>query len=171
MTSPVLRWSGVFPAALTMFDRQGRLDAVAMREHVERLVLAGAHGIVAAGTSGEFISLERDERLELISLVVDAVADRIPVIAGTGTAGTTSTIALTRDAAAVGATGAIVILPYYQRPTHHEVMRHLEAVGEASPIPVMVYNNPSNSGAPALAAADLASLYRRGLASGVATRH
>ena len=165
MTAP--GWSGVYPATLTMFDRRGRLDTVATREHVERLVRDGAHGIVVAGTSGEFISLDLAERLALIETVTQSVGGRLPVIAGTGTAATASTMALTRDASAMGVSGVIVILPYYQRPSLPEVRAHLEAVGRSSAVPVMVYNNPANSAAPALDARDLASLYHAGHAQGV----
>jgi 4-hydroxy-tetrahydrodipicolinate synthase len=160
-------WAGIYPAALTMFDARGRLDEEATAEHLDRLVRDGAHGIVAAGTSGEFVALDDAERRRLIAVAVRAVAGRVPVIAGTGTASTPGTIALTREAADLGADGAIVILPYYQRPTLAEVVEHLRAVGAASPLPVMVYNNPANSGAPPLDASDLAALHRDGLAAGV----
>lgn len=150
-----------------MFDRRGHLDDVAMREHIERLVQDGVHGIIVAGTSGEFISLEDHERLHLIQLVSDVVAGRVPLIAGTGTAATATSIRLTQAAASMGIAGTIVILPYYQRPHLREVMQHLDAVGRATDVPMMVYNNPANSAAPALSAHDLASLYRSGRASGV----
>jgi 4-hydroxy-tetrahydrodipicolinate synthase len=166
MTRPV-DWTGIYPAALTMFDASGRLDEGATAEHARSLVAQGAHGIVVAGTSGEFITLDEDERRRVIDGVVRAVGDRVPVIAGTGTASTEGTIALTRHAADAGAAGAIVILPYYLKPTEREVIEHLRAVGTGSPIPVMVYNNPANSGAPPLEATHLAALYREGCASGV----
>jgi 4-hydroxy-tetrahydrodipicolinate synthase len=160
-------WTGIYPAALTMFDEHGRLDEEATVAHLRSLVDQGAHGVVVAGTSGEFIALDDDERRRVIRCAVDAVGGRVPVIAGTGSASTPHTIALTREAAEMGADGAIVILPYYQKPTEREVMAHLRAVGEASPIPVMVYNNPSNSAAPPLEAPGLAALYADGLASAV----
>jgi 4-hydroxy-tetrahydrodipicolinate synthase len=155
-------WSGVFPAVLTMFDADGRIDEPAMRAHLDRLVNDGAHGVIVAGTSGEFISLDDAERRRLFEIAVDVVAGRVPVIAGTGTASTASTIALTRDAAAIGVDGVIVILPYYQRPSLAEVLEHFRAVGRAAPVPVMVYDNPANSAAPALEAGHLAALYRDG---------
>jgi 4-hydroxy-tetrahydrodipicolinate synthase len=160
-------WSGVFPASLTMFDAAGAIDEAAMRAQLERLVREGAHGIVVAGTSGEFIALADDERRRLFEVAVETVAGRVPVIAGTGTASTASTIALTRDAGSIGADGAIVILPYYQRPSIVEVMEHLHAVGRTSPVPVLAYNNPANSAAPALDAHHLAELHRDGHAVGV----
>ena len=157
-----MRWRGIFPAALTMFDRQGGLDEDATSAHLDRLIAAGAHGVVVGGTSGEFIGLTERERLRLVEVAVAAVAGRVPVIAGTGWFSTHETIALTRAAADAGADGAIVILPYYQKPTVAEIMEHFRAVGRASPIPVMVYNNPANSSAPPLEAAHLGELYADG---------
>jgi 4-hydroxy-tetrahydrodipicolinate synthase len=160
-------WAGIFPAALTMFDAHGGIDEWAMRAHLDRLVGEGAHGVVVAGTSGEFISLEPAERRRLFEIAVETVAGRVPVIAGTGTASTGSTIELTRDAGAIGADGVIVILPYYQRPSVGEILEHFRAVGRASTVPVMVYNNPANSAAPGLDARHLEGLYRDGDAAAV----
>jgi 4-hydroxy-tetrahydrodipicolinate synthase len=157
-----LPWRGIFPAALTMFDRQGGLDEEATAAHLDRLITAGAHGVVVGGTSGEFIGLTEHERVRLVEVAVGAVAGKVPVIAGTGWFSTRETISLTRAAADAGADGSIVILPYYQKPTVAEIMEHFRAVGRASPIPVMVYNNPANSSAPPLEAAQLRELYSDG---------
>ena len=162
-----LPWRGIYPAALTMFDRQGGLDEEATAAHLDRLITAGAHGVVVGGTSGEFIGLTERERVRLVEVAVGAVAGRVPVIAGTGWFSTRETISLTRAAADAGADGAIVILPYYQKPTVAEIMEHFRAVGRASPIPVMVYNNPANSSAPPLEAAQLRELYSDGYAHAV----
>jgi 4-hydroxy-tetrahydrodipicolinate synthase len=160
-------WAGVFPAVLTMFDADGRLDDDATARHIDRLIQYGAHGVVVGGTSGEFISLDDAERRRLIEVGVQAAAGRVPVIAGTGHASTRHTIELTEHAARVGANGAIVILPYYQRPTELEVVAHFRVVGRASPLPVMLYNNPANSGAPPLDTAQIRALYEEGLGQAV----
>jgi 4-hydroxy-tetrahydrodipicolinate synthase len=152
----------VFPASLTMFDRDGGLDLAATQRHIASLVDQGANGVVVAGTSGEFIALDDRERLALVEAAVDAVAGRVPVIAGTGAFSTAATISMSRDAEAIGASGVIVILPYYQRPSTAEVRDHFAAVGREVGIPVMAYNNPANSAAPPLSARDLADLYRSG---------
>jgi 4-hydroxy-tetrahydrodipicolinate synthase len=165
MTDPAL--TGIFPATLTMFDPRGQVDLGLTREHVSRLVSDGAHGIVATGTSGEFIALSDQERLQVIGSVVGAVNGRVPVVASTGAYGTAQTIALTTAAADAGADAALIILPYYQRPSRAEMMRHFEEVAKATSIPLLVYNNPANSAAPALSADDLGTLYREGLAHGV----
>ena len=160
-------WAGIFPAALTMFDATGRLDEAGTAAHVDRLIGDGANGVVVAGTSGEFVTLNEPERRRVIEVGVAAARGRVPVIAGTGYASTSATIALTEHAANAGASGAIVILPYYMRPTEAEVMEHFRSVGRASPIPIMVYNNPANSGAPSLSAPRLRELYEAGYAAAV----
>lgn len=162
MLKAQVSWTGVFVPALTMFDPAGELDVAATAAHLDRLVEEGAQGIVVAGTSGEFVTLDEVERRRILEIGVAAVRGRVPVIAGTGYASTAATIRLTKHAAAVGADGAIVILPYYLRPTEHEVIEHFRAVGRASPIPVMVYNNPENSSAPALSATQIRDLYEAG---------
>lgn len=160
-------WAGMYPAAMTMFDERGRVDEDATAAHAARLVEDGVQGIVSAGTSGEFILLDTEERMRVIRAAIAGAAGRVPVIAGTGTAATHETIVLTERAAAAGAAGAIVILPYYLKPTPAEVVDHFRAVGAASPIPVMVYNNPANSAAPAIEPPALAELYRDGLVASV----
>ncbi|MGW3955496.1 dihydrodipicolinate synthase family protein [Streptomyces sp. NPDC004752] len=160
-------WGGIFPAALTMFDARGRLDEDATAAHLDWLIGQGAHGVVVAGTSGEFVALSGRERHRLFEIAVKAAAGRGPVIAGTGAFGTTETVELTRGAAEAGASGALVILPYYQRPHHDEVMAHFRAVGAAAEIPVMLYNNPTNSGTDPLTATDIAALYQEGAVQAV----
>lgn len=160
-------WAGIYPAALTMFDAHGAVDDEATIAHFDRLIRDGAHGIVVAGTSGEFIGLNEHERRHIIRLAVAAAAGRVPVIAGTGYYSTRETIRLTEDAAMAGVDGAIVILPYYQRPTLGEVMAHFRAVGQASTVPIMIYNNPTNSGAPGLDTPALRALYEEGWATAV----
>ena len=160
-------WNGIFPAALTIFDDAGRIDEDATATHLDRLITEGAHGLVVAGTSGEFILLDDAERRRVIELAVQTSGGRVPVIAGTGYASTDATIAMTEHAAKSGADAAIVILPYYLRPTEQEVLQHFIDVGRASPIPIIVYNNPANSAAPELSVPQLHDLYEQGLIAGV----
>ena len=167
MTTTPVTWAGVYPAALTMFDRSGALDRDAYAGHLEHLVASGAHGVVVAGTSGEFASLTEGERHEVIEIAVSVVGGRIPVIAGTGWASTSATLATTRSAEAVGVDGVIVILPYFLIPTVAEILDHFRAVRQATSLPIMVYNNPRNSAAPGLASRDLAALYAEGTVQAV----
>lgn len=156
-------WQGIFPAALTMFDANGAIDAAAQTAHLTSLLEQGVHGFVLAGTSGEFIGLDRRERAELVEISAAAVDRAVPIIAGTGAYGTAETIAMTRDAAAAGADGAIVILPYYQRPARHEVVEHFRAIARSTDLPIMLYNNPANSGTNPLSDDDIAMLAREGV--------
>jgi 4-hydroxy-tetrahydrodipicolinate synthase len=167
MTAEHVDWAGIYPAAMTMFDAAGAIDEAATAAHIDRLIGEGAHGIVVAGTSGEFIGLTDVERRRIITIGVRAAAGRVPVIAGTGYFSTAETIRLTEFAAEAGAQGAVVILPYYQRPEEREVFEHFRAVGRATKLPIMIYNNPMNSGAPALDATAIGALYAEGLAHAV----
>jgi 4-hydroxy-tetrahydrodipicolinate synthase len=160
-------WSGIVPAALTMFTASGELDDDATAAHLERLIADGAHGVVIGGTSGEFALLNEAERERLIEIGVEAVSGRVPVIAGTGYVATRETIRLTRRAEQLGADGAIVILPYFQRPTAIEVERHYVEVGSATGLPVMIYNNPANTAAPPLEVAAIRRLWDGGHAHAV----
>jgi 4-hydroxy-tetrahydrodipicolinate synthase len=161
------RWSGIFPAALTMFDASGALDEDGTAAHLERLVAEGVHGLVVGGTSGEFISLTEAERRRLVEVAVEAVAGRVPLVVGTGYFSTAETIRLTRFADEAGADGAIVILPYYQRPTVAEVQRHFASVGAATELPILIYNNPANTAAPPLDVRSIAELHAAGHAQGI----
>lgn len=163
----IATWGGIFPATLTMFDADGGLDIDTSVQHVDGLVQRGAHGIVLAGTSGEFIAMDREERALLTREVVAAVAGRVPVIVGTGAYSTRETIALTRDAQAAGADAGLVILPYYQRPMHQEVMGHFRQVAAGTDLPLFLYNNPTNSGTEPLDAVDIGALAAEGILAGV----
>lgn len=141
------RFRGIFPAALTMFDRDDNLDEDATARHWEWLISnQKADGLVIAGTSGEFIAMDREERLRVFRLAQDVVKGRVPVIYGSGHYSTKLTIELTEQAERYGADAAIVILPYYQRPFKPAVAEHFRAVRRATNLPIMLYNNPLNSG-------------------------
>ena len=168
ITSPKIEsWSGIFPASLTMFDADGELDTDATVAHVDWLIREGAHGIVLAGTSGEFIGLTAAERATLSKEVASAVNGRVPLIVGTGSYSTRETIQVTNDALAGGADAALIILPFYQRPHRAEVLEHFRAVHRATGAPLFVYNNPTNSGTEPLSGDDLGLLESEGVAVGV----
>ena len=161
----VVGWAGVFPAAMTMFSKSGDLDEESTGRHLENLIGNGAHGLVVAGTSGEFIGLTEAERRRLIAVAVSVVNHRVPLIVGTGYFSTRETIRLTEFAAAQGADGAIVILPYYQRPSPAEVAQHYRMIAQAVRLPIMLYNNAGNSGAPAIDAVGIRALFEEGALS------
>src|ERR1700744_4458445 len=139
------RFRGIFPAALTMFDRDDNLDEDATARHWEWLISnQKADGLVIAGTSGEFIAMDREERLRVFRLAKDVVKGRVPVIFGSGQYSTKLTIELTERAQECGADAVIVILPYFQRPSKPSVIEHFRMVRRSTDLPVMLYNNPLN---------------------------
>ena len=139
------KFRGIFPAALTMFDRENRLDEDATALHWDWLIRQGVDGLVIAGTSGEFIALENHERIRLFRLAREVSAGRVPLILGSGHYCTRLAIVLSTEAQNCGADAVIVILPYYQKPSKAAVIRHFREVRAAVDIPVMLYNNPANS--------------------------
>ena len=140
------RFRGIFPAALTMFDRNDNLDEEATARHWEWLISnQKADGLVIAGTSGEFIAMDREERLRVFRLVKDVVKGRVPVIFGSGHYSTKLTIELTEEAERCDADAVIVILPYFQRPSKPAVIEHFRSVRRSTNLPIMLYNNPLNS--------------------------
>ena len=140
------RFRGIFPAALTMFDKENRLDEENTARHWEWLIeKQQADGLVIAGTSGEFIAMESEERKRVFRLAGEVVRGRVPVIYGSGHYSTKITIDLSEDAQKCGADGIIVILPYFQKPSKAAVIEHYRRVRKAVDLPLMLYNNPHNS--------------------------
>jgi 4-hydroxy-tetrahydrodipicolinate synthase len=146
MPFAVDRFRGIFPAALTMFDKDNNLDEEATGRHWDWLITQqGADGLVIAGTSGEFIAMDFEERVRVFRLVKSVVRGRVPVLFGSGHYSTKLTIKLSEEAQKWGADGLILILPYFQRPSKAAVMEHYRRVRRATNLPIMLYNNPHNS--------------------------
>jgi len=135
---------GSIVAMVTPF-RNGAVDEAKVRELVEWHVASGTDGIVPCGTTGESPTLTHDEHKRVVEIVVDAARGRIPIIAGTGSNSTAEAIDLTRHAKAAGARAALVVNPYYNRPTQEGLYRHFRAVAEAADIPILVYNIQSRT--------------------------
>lgn len=153
------RFRGIFPAALTMFDKDNNLDEEATARHWDWLITRqGADGLVIAGTSGEFIALADEERLRLFCLAQSVVQKRVPVIFGSGHYSTKLTIQFSEEAEKCGADALIVILPYYQRPSKAAVIEHYRRVRRATHLPIMLYNNPANSACVELNPREIAQL-------------
>jgi 4-hydroxy-tetrahydrodipicolinate synthase len=132
-------FQGSIVAMVTPF-RNGKIDEAKVKELVELHVQQGTDGIVPCGTTGESPSLDHHETRRMIELTVAAAAGRIPVIAGTGSNSTAHAIELTKLAAQVGASAALVVNPYYNKPTQEGLYRHFRAVAEATALPIIVYN-------------------------------
>ncbi|MBF0136862.1 MAG: 4-hydroxy-tetrahydrodipicolinate synthase [Magnetococcus sp. DMHC-1] len=137
-------FEGVICALITPF-RDGRVDGQSMRRLIEYQISQGVQGIVPCGTTGESATLSHDEHREVIRLCLEYVNGRVPVIAGTGSNSTTESINLTRFAREAGASGALLITPYYNKPTQNGLVAHYRAVAEAVDIPLVLYNVPGRT--------------------------
>ena len=143
MTAPLFK--GVITALITPL-RDGNVDESAFERLVERQIAAGVHGLVPMGTTGESATLHPDEHRRVVELCVKIAAGRVRVIAGAGSPATDKAIELVRHAKTVGADGALVVTPYYNRPSQTGLALHYEAIAEAVQLPVMLYNVPSRTG-------------------------
>ena len=132
-------FSGSLVAMVTPF-KNGLVDEAKIRELVEFHVVNGTDALVPCGTTGESPTLSHDEHKRVVELVVDSAAGRIPVVAGTGSNSTAEAIDLTQYAERAGARGALVVNPYYNKPTQEGLYRHFRAVAESVAIPILVYN-------------------------------
>src|SRR5574337_1190300 len=132
-------FQGSIVAMVTPF-RNGKVDEAKIRVLVELHVKSGTDAIVPCGTTGESPTLSHDEHKRVVELVVEAARGRVAVIAGTGSNSTAEAVDLTAHAKRAGATGALVVNPYYNRPTQEGLYRHFRAIAEAVDIPILVYN-------------------------------
>jgi 4-hydroxy-tetrahydrodipicolinate synthase len=138
-------FKGAIVAIVTPF-KKGKVDEAALRELIEFQIANGTDGIVPCGTTGESPVLSHKEHDRVIEITVDAVKKRVPVIAGTGSNSTDEAIRLTKHAYEVGADGALMVCPYYNRPTQEGLYQHYKLIAEKVPIPIIVYNIPSRTG-------------------------
>ena len=138
-------WTGCLTALVTPF-RGGEIDLLALERLVEAQIAAGVHGLVPCGSTGESATLTHDEHIALVKAVVRLARGRIPVIAGTGSNSTAEAVRLTRAAQDAGASGALLISPYYNKPTQDGIYHHYLAVAEATTLPIVVYNIPGRTG-------------------------
>lgn len=136
---------GSIVALVTPMSSDGAIDTKALFELVEFHIANGTHAILPVGTTGESATLNHEEHCEVIRKVVDQVAGRIPVIAGTGANSTREAIDLTRCAMEAGADACLLVTPYYNKPTQEGLYQHYKAVAEAVPIPQILYNVPGRT--------------------------
>ncbi len=137
-------FKGSIPALVTPF-KNGELDLDTLKKLVEWHIAEGSNGLVPVGTTGESPTLSHTEHGRMIEEVVKAVAGRIPVIAGAGSNNTAEGIDLIRHAEAVGADAALVVTPYYNKPTQRGLIAHYTALHEACKLPIIIYNIPGRS--------------------------
>ena len=135
---------GSIPALVTPFTA-GRVDEAATRVLIDWQIDEGSTGLVPCGTTGEVATLERDEHHRLIAIAVEQARGRVPVIAGCGSYNTAASIAHMKAAEAAGADAALVVVPYYNKPSQTGIAAHFHALAAASDLPIIVYNVPSRT--------------------------
>ena len=135
---------GSMPALVTPFTN-GEVDKKALKDLVEWQIAEGSHGLVAVGTTGESPTLTHEEHRDVIRIVVEAAAGRVPVIAGAGSNNTAESIGLIQFAEEVGADAALVVTPYYNKPTQRGLIAHFTALHDCCNLPIIIYNIPPRS--------------------------
>lgn len=139
-------FKGSIVAIVTPFTRDGEIDEESLRQLVEFQIENGTDGIVPCGTTGEASTLDYEEHDKVIEIVVHQAKKRVPVIAGTGSNSTKEAIEITEHAKKVGADGALLVTPYYNKPSQEGLYRHYKTVAEAVPLPQVLYNVPGRTG-------------------------
>lgn len=135
---------GSLVALVTPF-KKGKVDEKALGDLIEWQIAQGTHGLVPCGTTGESATLTHEEHDRVIAFTINAAKGRVPVIAGTGSNSTDEAIALTKHAKKAGADGALMITPYYNKPTQEGLYRHYKAVADAVDLPIVLYNIPGRT--------------------------
>lgn len=138
-------FTGVITALVTPF-RDGKLDEETLRRLVDWQIESGVDGLVPCGTTGESPTLDYEEHLRVIRVVIEQTRKRVPVIAGTGANSTREAIELSMAARAAGADGMLQVTPYYNKPTQDGLYRHFQAILKEAPLPTVVYNVPGRTG-------------------------
>ena len=136
-------FKGSMPALVTPFNN-GQVDTDTLKHLVNWHIDEGSHGLVPVGTTGESPTLSHEEHQEVVELVVKTAAGRVPVIAGAGSNNTTESISLVNHAKAVGANAALVVTPYYNKPTQRGLLAHYTALNDCG-LPIIIYNIPGRS--------------------------
>ncbi len=139
MSGPM--FSGSITALITPFTN-GRVDEEAFRKLVDWQIKQGTHALVSCGTTGESPTLSHDEDMRVTAICVEVADGRVPVIAGTGSNSTSEAIALTKSAKQAGADAALIVTPYYNKPTQDGLYAHYKAIHDAVEIPIIIYNIP-----------------------------
>jgi len=140
-----MNFKGIYTALITPFTDDGKMDERAFQDFVEWQIGQGVHGLVPCGTTGESPTLSHEEHNRVIELCVEVAKGRVPVLAGTGSNSTDEAIMTTKYAKKAGADGALIIAPYYNKPTQEGLYQHFKAINDAVEIPIILYNVPSRT--------------------------
>jgi 4-hydroxy-tetrahydrodipicolinate synthase len=139
-------FTGCGTALVTPFTSQGAVDEVGVRRLAKRQIDAGIHFLVPCGTTGEAPTLSAAERTRVVEIVVDEARGRVPVLAGAGGYDTREVVEAARAMQAAGASGLLSVTPYYNKPTPDGLYGHYQAIAEATPLPIVIYNVPGRTG-------------------------
>jgi len=139
------KFAGAFTALVTPFDERDEVDEEGLRENIEFQIKEGIHGLVPTGSTGECATLSYEEHKRVVEITVDAARGKVPVLAGTGSNSTREAIMLTQHAKEAGADGALLVVPYYNKPTQRGLYEHFKKIAETVDIPQVLYNIPSRS--------------------------
>jgi 4-hydroxy-tetrahydrodipicolinate synthase len=137
-------FAGTHTALITPF-RDGHVDEEALRALIERQIAAGVDGLVPCGSTGESATLSHAEHRQVVDITVDAAAGRVPVLAGTGSNSTREAIELTQHAREAGADGALLLSPYYNKPTQEGIYAHYAMIARETGLPLLIYNIPGRT--------------------------
>jgi 4-hydroxy-tetrahydrodipicolinate synthase len=140
-----MSFEGTYTAIVTPFRADGTVDLDALTDLVEWQVQSGVDGLVPCGSTGESATLSHAEHVQVVRQVVQVVGGRVPIIAGTGSNSTLEAVELTREARAAGASAALLISPYYNKPTQEGIFHHYRTVAEESGLPIITYNIPGRT--------------------------
>lgn len=139
-------YRGTFTVLITPFTSDNvSVDTDALRRLVRWQIDEGIHGLIPLGSTGEFLSVSREERQQVIETCVSEANGRVPVLIGTGAEATFDATELSREAETMGADGVMIIPPFYSSPTEDELFEHYRVIGESISIPIMIYNNPATA--------------------------
>jgi dihydrodipicolinate synthase len=130
---------------VTPFDAEGKVDYRQAKKLACFLLDSGSDGVVVSGTTGESPTLSREEKLRLFAEIKSAIANRGPVVAGTGNYSTKESQELTKEAEKVGVDACLLVVPYYNRPTQQGLLEHFKAIAQATTLPCIIYNVPSRT--------------------------
>ncbi len=141
-----MKFDGIYTPVITPHFEDGSIDEKGLETVIEHLISGGVHGLIVAGTTGEYYAQSREERMRLMTVFKDIMGDRIPLIVGTGALRTEESIEYAEAAAKVGADALLVATPPYSVPTERENALHALAIDRAANLPIMLYNYPGRMG-------------------------
>ncbi|WNY27386.1 4-hydroxy-tetrahydrodipicolinate synthase [Methanolapillus ohkumae] len=138
------RFQGVIPALITPFTSNNQIDVEGLRRNIEFVIKGGVSAIVPCGTTGESATMTAEEHMKVVDIAIES--SKVPVIAGTGSNSTEEAIIFTKHAQDAGAAAALIITPYYNKPTQNGLKAHFEKIANSVDIPIILYNVPSRTG-------------------------